>query len=367
MMLLWDGNMYLLLNRDEAVAGVAKRMLAQHLKKIAPEWASTTAYLNKMNTRWSKTHLLEIDFATVNTLLKQDVQCYKDFIVTEYKKKYRPLVIWLEQNFDRLDIDRQYLVDTYINNSTKNFVKTVGQQLTTDPVWMISGDQVPDNQPVVIRNIINNGPVLQHRLANRLPFWFIDSGYTNFLTGKKVWHRLVHNHIHHAPRKKMGYFPADRLHLLPSMPAPWRKEGNAILVIENSEYHYQMFGTTLNDWRDQVHNEITKFTGREIEFRTKDPNRKIRDNLYDFLKNSDYYCVITDASASAIEAVWAGIPIITLNRHISIPVAKTSISEIDNLYRGPIGNWLCALSYSQFTTNEMYNGTALRLIEQYHV
>jgi len=63
--------------------------------------------------------------------------------------------------------------------------------------------------------------------------------------------------------------------------------------------------------------------------------------------------------------VWAGIPIITLGRHISTPVACTELSKINDLYRGPIGNWLCALSYSQFTTKEFYNGTAFELIEKY--
>jgi hypothetical protein len=165
----------------------------------------------------------------------------------------------------------------------------------------------------------------------------------------------------------MGYFPADRLNLLPSMPTPWRNNNGAILVIENSEYHHQMFGTTLSAWREQVQAELKKYTNRTIIFRPKELNRKIRDSLYDILQNSDYYCVITDASAAAIEAVWAGIPIITLRQHISTSVARTSLSDIDNLYRGPIGDWLCALSYSQFTEKEMYNGTALKLIKKYHV
>jgi len=102
-------------------------------------------------------------------------------------------------------------------------------------------------------------------------------------------------------------------------------------------------------------------------FRPKDLDRKTRDNLYEHLQESDYYCVITDASASAMEAVWAGIPIITLGRHISTTVARTRLSDINDLYRGPIGNWLCALSYSQFTEKELYNGTALKLIKKYHV
>ena len=357
--------MYLLLNREEVVIGLAKRILAQHLKKIKPIWANASAYLEETNKRMEESGLIEIDFATLNNHLKQDVQAYKDSVVAEYKKKYRPLIRWLGENFKNLNVDRDYLLNSYLNSHAKNFVKTLGQQLTDQPTWVLPTDTIPDDQTVVLRNIVNNESVLQHRLTNQLPFWFIDSGYTNFVTGKKLWHRLVENHIHHIPR--MGYFPADRLNLLPSLPAPWRDKGNSILVVENSEYHYQMFGTTLSAWREQVQTELAKYTNRTVTFRPKELNRKTRDSLYDLLKNSNYYCVITDASAAAIEAVWAGIPIITLNQHISTPVARTNLSDIDNLYRGPIGDWLCALSYSQFTEKEMYNGTALKLIKKYHV
>ena len=357
--------MYLLLNHDEAVIGLAKRILAQHLKKIEPAWPNTTAYLEKTSTRMAKSGVIEVDFTTLNSLIRQDIQEYKDSIVTEYKKKYRPLTRWLAENFKNINVGRDYVLYKYINSDAKNFVKTLGQQLTDQPVWALPGDPIPDDRTVVVRNVTNNESVLQHRLANHLPFWFIDSGYTNFLTGKKLWHRLVENHIHHAPT--MGYFPANRLDLLPSMPAPWKDDGDSILVVENSEYHYQMFGTTLSAWREQVRVELAKYTNRTVTFRPKELNRKTRDNLYDILKNSNYYCVVTDASAAAIEAVWAGIPIITLGRHISAPIARTNLSDINNLYRGPVGNWLCALSYSQFTEKEMYNGTALKLIKKYHV
>jgi hypothetical protein len=357
---------HLLLNHDEVVIGLAERILAQHLKKIEPAWINTVAYLEKINKRMEKSGLIEIDFPALNGFLRQDVQEYKDAIVVEYKKKYRPLIRWLAENFKTINVDRDYLLYEYINSAARNFVKTLGQQLTDQPVWALPGDPIPDDQTVVLRNIINNESVLKHRLATHLPFWFVDTGYTNFITGKKLWHRLVENHIHHSLSKKT-YFPADRLHLLPSMPTPWRNNDGAILVVENSEYHYQMFGTTLSAWRDQVQTELKKYTDRPVAFRPKELNRKTRDNLYDLLKNSDYYCVITDASAAAIEAVWAGVPIITLGRHVSTPVARTRLSDVNDLYRGPVGNWLCALSYSQFTEKEMYNGTALQLIKKYHV
>ena len=143
--------------------------------------------------------------------------------------------------------------------------------------------------------------------------------------------------------------------------------GKAILVVESSERHYRLFGTTLQAWRDMIKSQLSIVTKRPIIFRSKSDDKKNRDSLYQHLLDSDYYCVISDASAAAIEAVWAGVPIITLNRHFSVPVARTKLQDIDDLYRGPIGDWLCALTYSQFTRQEMFDGTAWQIIEKYHV
>ena len=193
----------------------------------------------------------------------------------------------------------------------------------------------------------------------------MDTGYTNFLTGKKIWHRLVANDLHLTPDLSRPW-PADRLSLLPSMPRPWRVNDGAILVVENSDYHYQQQGTTLEAWREFVRQKIKSNTDRDIVFRPKNLDRKTRDNLYEHLCKKDYYCVVTDASAAAIEAVWAGIPIITLGQHISRPVARDNLANINDLYRGPIGDWLCALTYSQWTLAEMQSGLAVKMIRRYH-
>ena len=357
--------MYLVLNRDEILSELAKRMLAQQLKKIRPEWANTTAYINKCRKRRAKSGLIDIDFNTVNAQLRQDLEAYKDVIVAQYKRQYRPLIAWLQKNYDRLGIDGQRLVDSYVAGGTKNFVKAVGQQLTDQPVWIIAGDPVPDDQPVIIRNIINNETLLEHRLADSLPFWFIDSGYTNFLTSKKLWHRLVQDHLHH--NTPHGYFPADRLGLLPSMPVPWRRQGSRIVVVCASQNHHLVQSTDLVSWREHVELELRRHTDRPIEWRQKEQSRKKRTSVFEDLQNDkDVYCVISDSSAAAIEAIWLGIPVITLGRHISSAVSRNDLSQINDLYRGPVGDWLCALTYSQFTQQEMYDGTALKLIKEYH-
>jgi len=358
--------MYLILNRDEVVVGLAKRILAHHLCDITLTWTAATAYLNKMQKRHDKTGLIEIDFAALNQLLMQDTANYKDHLTTVYKQKYRKLISWLCDNYEKIGVKDSQLIRLYLDDPSLGFVKTMGQQITDDPVWKVAGDHILDDLSMLIRgNSDIHHSVLCHRIKNKLPFWFIDTGYTNFLTGKKTWHRLVPNHLHHVPHT--GYFPADRLHLFSNMPRHWKTTGKTILVIENSERHYRMFGTSLKEWKENIQSTLGKLTDKPVIFRPKSPNIKDRDSLYDHLLASDYYCVISDASAAAIESVWAGIPIITLNTHISIPVARTRLEDINDLYRGPIGDWLCSLSYSQFTQKEMFNGTAWKIMSQYHV
>ena len=129
-----------------------------------------------------------------------------------------------------------------------------------------------------------------------------------------------------------------------------------------------MQGTTLDEWKGWVTKELQKHTDRPIEFKPKEQDRKTRTSVYDLLNSQpkEYYCVISDSSAAAVEAVWSGIPIITLSPHVSSPIARNSLSDINDLYCGPIGDWLCALSYSQFTKQEMFNGTALKIMSKFH-
>ena len=356
--------MWALINRDELASVLARRMLTRDIKRMPMTWPATEQYLVKIRKAQSKSHLLEIDFGRVNTLLREDLQAYRNRINARYKKLFRPLCAWLVEHFDHLPVAQDQWLNMFVDHG-RDFVKTLAPQLAKDITWCLPGEAVPDDQSVLIRNIIHNETLLKDRCQRALPFWFVDTGYTNFLTGKKTWHRLVANDLHLTPDLSRPW-PADRLKLLPSMPRPWRVNDGAILVVENSDNHYQQQGTTLEAWREWVRQKLKGNTDRDIVFRPKNLDRKTRDNLYEHLCKKDYYCVVTDASAAAIEAVWAGIPIITLGRHISRSVARHNLADINDLYRGPIGDWLCALTYSQWTLAEMQSGLAVKMIRRYH-
>jgi len=358
--------MQALLNRDEIVVILAKKILARSLKiRHQDTWPTVESYLIKTSKSFSKTGLFSLDFNVVNQCLRSDLQNSKDRFVADYKANLRPLVNWLADHYDQLGINDNYLIDLCVNSTQESFVKNFARQLDSDIEFFSSPNDIDVDAPVVLRNLLHNYKLVRELLLKKQNFWFMDSGYTNFVTGKKTWHRLVQNHIHHAVPDRA--FPADRLHLLGSFPRPWRTNGTKILIIESSPDYYQMFDNSLESWSTYLGRQVRQYTDRYIEFRPKNSDRKTRDSLYQKLQASnDYYCVITDSSAAAVEAIWCGIPVITLGQHITNPVSRRNIADINNLYRGDIGNWLCALSYSQFTKQEMLDGTALRIIKEYY-
>jgi hypothetical protein len=356
--------MNVLINQEDLCIPLAKKLIVRRLKKTTIEWTATNQYLDKQLKKFKKTKLLEINFAELNTLITQDIQQYKDQTVRYYKKTLRPLSRWLVENSKLTNLSST-LVAEYVQNPRLDAVKALAPQLTDNPRWIYQTSQVEYHQPLLIRNIINHESVLTRYMDEQQEFWFVDSGYTNFLEKGKKWHRITHNHVHQTPT--VGAYDASRLKYLPSFPQSWRTGGNKILVICSSDSHYQMFGDTRSAWCSLVGYKLSLLTDKKIEFREKSPDVKTRKTVYELLSESDdYYCVVHDSSAAGIEAIWAGVPIITLGKHITSTVARTQLEDINDLYRGSIGDWLCELTHSQYTFEEICNGQALNMFKKYH-
>jgi hypothetical protein len=280
------------------------------------------------------------------------------------RKEFYNLRLYKNVNFFINKLGEEKILNLYRNSRKEYFVKSVG--LSIDPAAKLIRRHTYSNfqEDCLFRNMDGNENLLLEKMNNKWPFWFIDTGYTNFLHGKqKVWHRLVRNNLHHS-----NFFeaPVDRLGIFESFPQPWRTSGDKILIIEPGNFCAKTFGIDIDQWKKSVEAELRQYTDKKIVIREK-LGRKVRKNLYKELCDDDYYCVININSNAATEAIWAGVPAITLDRHVSNSVTKNSLSDINNLYRGNIANWLCMLSYSQFTYEELLNGTATNILKKYHV
>lgn len=251
----------------------------------------------------------------------------------------------------------------YKESAQQNFVKSVGLHIDSTATIVRRNTFTPTTEDCVFRNTVGNENLIVSKIDNTLPFWFIDSGYTNFLETNKKWHRLVRNHIH--PHQLLDV-PVDRLGMFKEFPKQWRSNGDKILVIEPGQFAAAIFHVDITRWRYEIEQELRKYTDKKIVFREKFP-KKTRPNLYKHLCNEDYHCIVHINSNAATEAIWAGIPVITLDKHVSFPVSSTQLSEVNNLYKPNLSNWLSSLSYSQFTYDELVNGTAARILKKYHV
>lgn len=257
---------------------------------------------------------------------------------------------------------KEFIFDKYRESKYENFIKGVGKHLSDDLDFILRAEYNDYQSNCLIRNTVGNEELLVTKIDKQYPFWFIDSGYTNFLEPNKKWHRLVKDHLHFG-----NFFsaPVDRLGNFKQFPLKWREDGHYILIIEPGPFAANIFHVNLSTWKYEVEKELRKYTDKEIRFREKAP-KKQRTKLFDELLNEDYYCVVNINSNAATESIWAGVPAITLDKHITNPITKNQLSDINDLYRGSLAEWLCMLSYSQFTKEELLNGTAVEILNNYH-
>jgi len=296
--------------------------------------------------------------------VRKDLKAWMDTVnqqITNHKQHvYKNIYNHLEIFIDRLG--QKQILELYKTHPKKDFIKTVGLQIDPTANMIRRRDFSISTEDCLLRNTVGNENIIVDKIDNNLPFWFIDSGYTNFIEPNKKWHRLTRNHLHF---NNQFVAPADRLKNFTEFPKPWRKDGKKILIIEPGPFAASIMHIDAKLWTDHVVSELKKYTDRPIEVRSK-INKKVRTNLYQTLLNGDYYCTISINSNSAIESIWAGIPAITLNKHVSNSVTRSNLSQINDLYYGALGDWLAWLSYCQFTYDELMDGTALKIIKEYH-
>lgn len=237
--------------------------------------------------------------------------------------------------------------------------------------WFEIRDTAKD--PVLIRGI-SKGKIVRWCWQQQRDFYFVETGYlgnypsTNNRHGRKIYHRIVHNDMQHRSVWKV---PGDRLESLyqfnPTLRYQgWRPPGRNILLVLNTDKPFKFYGDDRQAWIDQTIATIKQHTDRPIIIRDKESRQERSANtIYDAL-DQDVHAVVCYNSIAAVEAVAAGIPAFALAPTAAEPVASKDLSQIENPNRPDpefVHQWLCSLSYGQFTLDEMLSGTAWRIVQ----
>ena len=261
-------------------------------------------------------------------------------------------------NTDILCIERKFKDDTPKDNMgsfINNFAKGCNGQITS---WQEAKSK-PNDFVLWGAGMIR---AVKHAEQQGNNYYYIDNGYFGNYPNKRFF-RIIKNATHDT--RPIIDRPRDRLDTTGIKAKPFTK-GSRIIVAPPSPKSFTLWDIDQPTWIEQTVNELKKHTDRPISIREK-RSRKDRlhnDTIQEDLAN-DCHCLVTYNSVAAVEALIEGKPVITLGPNAATHLATHQLSDVENI-KIPTEEereaWLRHLAYSQFTHQEMINGTAWRIL-----
>lgn len=161
----------------------------------------------------------------------------------------------------------------------------------------------------------------------------------------------------------IGDYPRDRWDRLHVELYPhWQPEGRQIVICPNSRAYMSWWGIDADAWIADLTATFRRLTDRPIVSRWKVDSklRPLRVDLH------GAYMVVAFSSAAAVEALAAGVPVMTLAPWASTrPMGIMDPRLINEPYYPSIDardQFLFNLAYHQWTYAEMEDGTAWRML-----
>jgi len=229
---------------------------------------------------------------------------------------------------------------------------------------------------VVVRGVIKKDRIHEARKAQE-NFYYIDTGYLgNFpskanLGGKKIYHRIVKNDVQHCTIRDV---PNDRWNRLvqgdPTLEFKGRKHfDKKILLVMPNPKACRYYDIEYDAWVESTQQEINKHINLPVEVRVKGSRtyRNREYSIYDAF-NSGVYATVCLNSIAALESVLYGIPAFVSTPCAASPLANTNLKDLADPFfpdRSLIAKQCHNIAYGQFTTNEIENGTAWKIIKKY--
>lgn len=186
------------------------------------------------------------------------------------------------------------------------------------------------------------GNDLKRHVEEGLDFIYLDHSY--FKRGWSQQHfRACRRWIHQTGVVKR---PDDRLKKFDVKIQPWRKTGNKVCVIPNTEWQQRIFGA--EDWVKKTVMRLKEVTGRPVEVRWKDHPAPFVEYL------QDVWAVVTWGSVAGVEAALHGIHVFAEPTCPAHPVSSGPLEKIDTPeYAENRHEWACSLAYSSWHWDEV--------------
>ena len=203
---------------------------------------------------------------------------------------------------------------------------------------------------------------LQQAIRNGDDFYYGDHSY--FTDARFHYYRITKNAFQHSgetsnPTRGRGFNFFRRGEQFYKEAQPWTNDGRHILVCPQSNDHHSRYGEA--DWLERVTRTLQQYSDRPIIVTRKNLGKgkrivDLRDNLV------NAWCIVTHNSASAIEAIMAGVPAIVTGDSAASPYSLRDPANVEHPMRPDFDRmrWIATLAANQWTLAEIKNGVAWR-------
>ena len=182
------------------------------------------------------------------------------------------------------------------------------------------------------------------------PFLYVDHAYFHrgYQTGN---FRALYSTIH---RTNILDLPDDRREMFHVKLREWQEGGDFVLFIPAPPnplwFHRE------NKWNEDALDLLCKSTKREVRVKPSKTN-----GLGDSIKQC--FALATHSSVAGVEAACAGIKVCGPKTSPAYPIG-VELHEVDKAITPNRDAWVNTLTYSQFTTAELKDGSAWQIIKE---
>lgn len=229
------------------------------------------------------------------------------------------------------------------------FAKGCGGTITDDLEYLHPGPVAMFGSPPV-------WPLLRQAQAEGRDWLFADHAYF----GRGYFYRITKNAYQHDGRGTSSTPERFERATRGKTVEPWRKTGSHVLVCPQSDIYFSLHGIDAATWLRDVTATLREHTDREIRVRWKASRTPIKPDL------ENAWAVVVFSSAAALDALIAGIPIVTLAPFAaSARMGLTDLSQIESpMYPDGRVSFLQVLADNQWTLPEIMRGSAWRQIQE---
>lgn len=204
---------------------------------------------------------------------------------------------------------------------------------------------------------------------------YIDLGYWKRRLPGERWsgyHKIAVNARHPTAYFQKIRHPEDRRLAAGVQIAPWRRQGEHIILAGMGEKAARVEGFRYEQWEREAIDRIRLVSGRPIIYRPKPSDGDARNivgttfgpsksvPIEDVLRGA--WAVVTHHSNAACDALVAGVPAFC-DEGVARPLATNDLSKIEApLYPDDREQWANDVAYTQWSVAEMYSGAAWRYL-----